>query len=179
MKFATLLFCFANVICTFGMPVLQPMKMIETSVNETYAVDLYEEGALWAGWGGSCTCPGGQVYQVADNWDACGSLACINGISGTCNRRYGPWSYNRVTCASVRNIYQIGGMISGWGGSCTCPNGEVFQVADNNDSCGSLACIDGTSGTCNRAYGPWSNNRVYCGDSDSPVSLTLTVDAIR
>merc|ERR1719379_2522856 len=57
-----------------------------------------------------------------------------------------------------RNDYSLGG----WGGSCTCPNGEVYQVADNGDSCGSLACNGGTSGTCNQWDGEWSNRGVQC-----------------
>ena len=27
----------------------------------------------------------------------------------------------------------------GWGGSCVCPNGKVYQVGDRMDSCNSLA----------------------------------------
>merc|ERR1719150_3021072 len=51
-------------------------------------------------WGGSCTCPDGQVYAVSDNDDACGSLACVGGVSGQCNQYAGSWSYNKVICAS-------------------------------------------------------------------------------
>eukprot|EP00967_Tisochrysis_lutea_P120295 scaffold197102_cov26-Tisochrysis_lutea.AAC.1 len=35
-----------------------------------------------------------------------------------------------------------------WGGTCICPNGEVFQVGDNGDGCASIACIGGISGEC-------------------------------
>ena len=37
-----------------------------------------------------------------------------------------------------------------FGGTCTCPNGQTYDVGDNNDACGSLACEGGVSGTCNR-----------------------------
>jgi len=50
------------------------------------------------GHGGSCTCPDGSVYQVGDNYNGCGSLACVGGVSGTCNRFNGAWSYRKVTC---------------------------------------------------------------------------------
>merc|ERR1711953_1288010 len=50
------------------------------------------------GWGGSCTCPDGSVYQVGDNFNHCGSMACIGGVSGLCNRYHGEWSYRKVTC---------------------------------------------------------------------------------
>merc|ERR1711933_11485 len=52
-------------------------------------------------WGGSCTCPDGSVYQVGDNVDHCGSLACVGGKSGTCNKKHGPWSRRKVTCAPL------------------------------------------------------------------------------
>ena len=28
--------------------------------------------------------------------------------------------------------------VGGWGGSCTCPDGNVYQVGDNNDFCASF-----------------------------------------
>jgi len=64
--------------------------------------DNYETGVMSGGHGGSCTCPNGHVYYVADNYDNCGSLACIGGDSGTCNNYDGPWSYNKVTCDTSR-----------------------------------------------------------------------------
>ena len=60
--------------------------IITTPVGYSYAsslfVDDYYSSEELGGWGGSCTCPNGNVYQVADNWDSCGSLACVGGISG-------------------------------------------------------------------------------------------------
>lgn len=44
-----------------------------------------------------------QVYQVGDNGDGCGSLACIGGTAGTCNPEYGPWKYRRVVCAGAED----------------------------------------------------------------------------
>jgi len=197
-------------------------------------------------WGGSCTCPDGSVFQVGDNHNSCGSLACIGGVSGTCNRFTGPWSQRKVYCAPIEKAqlpsdmkYLGGGFctsgyykgwdgkgiespyacaqvclsepecvhaafslgrtcsrynrlectlnsdrdhttftkltfsfsmrdsrVGGWGGSCTCPDGSVYQAGDNYDHCGSLACINGVSGTCNRRNGPWSGRKVICGASD-------------
>ena len=56
------------------------------------------------GWGGTCTCPDGEVYQVGDfdNDDYCGSLACIGGVAGSCYRdpRDNPGgAHVKVTCA--------------------------------------------------------------------------------
>ena len=30
-----------------------------------------------------------------------------------------------------------------WGGTCRCPDGNKYQVGDNDDACDSLACING------------------------------------
>ena len=49
-----------------------------------------------------------------------------------------------------------------WGGSCTCPDGTVYQVGANDDACGSLACEGGTPGECKRRLGPWSGREVVC-----------------
>ena len=54
-------------------------------------------------WGGSCTCPDGQTYQVGDLWGkekgGCDALACHGGLAGECHRSAGPWSKKSVTCA--------------------------------------------------------------------------------
>ena len=53
--------------------------------------------------GGFCTCPNGKVYPVAnveyDYLDVCDSLACVNGISGPCQRQKSSfWNRRKVTC---------------------------------------------------------------------------------
>ena len=56
-----------------------------------------------------------------------------------------------------------------WGGTCTCPDGTVYQVGDRYDYCQSLNCVNGVSGTCN-SFGntdSWSNQLVTCGSSDT------------
>ena len=54
-----------------------------------------------------------------------------------------------------------------WGGMCTCPNGQVYPVGDNNDNCGSLACVGGVAGECHRKEGAWSGKMVEC-DPQAP-----------
>eukprot|EP00296_Roombia_truncata_P000862 JP436568.1.p1 GENE.JP436568.1~~JP436568.1.p1 ORF type:complete len:203 (-),score=64.55 JP436568.1:166-774(-) len=50
--------------------------------------------------GGKCTCPDGQVYEVGDNNDHCGSLACEGGVSGPCVKyQVSPGAGYKVTCA--------------------------------------------------------------------------------
>jgi len=136
---------------------------------------VIENAAGVGGWGGSCTCPDGMEYQVGDNFDFCGSLACDGGVSGTCHHHLGTWSNRKVVCAqgdltttttthisSSNTVIENAAGVGGWGGSCTCPDGMEYQVGDNNDFCGSLACVGGVSGTCHHHLGTWSNRKVVC-----------------
>jgi hypothetical protein len=122
--------------------------------------NVYERAAGVGGWGGMCTCPDGQQYNVGDMNDACGSLACVGGTPGPCERvgraeRTGM----KATCGSGKapkkakevkkpNVYERVGGVGAWGGTCTCPDGQVYQVGDYNNYCGSLACIGGTPSQC-------------------------------
>ena len=54
--------------------------------------------------------------------------------------------------------------VGGWGGSCTCPNGQVYQTGDNEDACNSLACVGGIAGPCQKTDGVWSNRKVNCNN---------------
>ena len=42
--------------------------------------------------------------------------------------------------------------IGGWGGSCTCPNGESYRVGDYNNFCKSMACHGGKPGLCEKMH---------------------------
>eukprot|EP00965_Chrysotila_dentata_P105226 3475335-Pleurochrysis_carterae.AAC.2 len=64
-------------------------------------------------WGGSCTCPDGKVYQAGDNGNYCGSLACVGGVSGACNKSPGPWSRAKVVCAGQVTWVQPAGKSNG------------------------------------------------------------------
>ena len=70
-------------------------------------------------WGGTCTCPNGQTYDVGDNNDGCGSLACEGGVAGTCHRKPGPWSRRRVQCACVSDDARRG--LRGGNATTTAP----------------------------------------------------------
>jgi hypothetical protein len=59
----------------------------------------------------------------------------------------------------IPNAHRVGG----WGGLCTCPNGQKYWVGDNYDHCRSLACVNGHSGQCYRRNGQWSRKKVTCG----------------
>ena len=124
------------------------------------------------GWSGTCTCPNGYSHKVGDNHDSCESLACVNGISGDCVQGDFSGAQKKLTCAITNeptnlieeNVKEVGG----WSGDCTCPNGEVYKVGDNHDSCGSLACINGISGECVRGDFSGAQRRVTCAPQPQP-----------
>ena len=51
-------------------------------------------------WGGTCTCPDGGVYLVGDNFDSCASLACVGGVSGSCEKNNPGGEHVKVTCGA-------------------------------------------------------------------------------
>ena len=62
--------------------------------------------------------------------------------------------------------------VGSWGGSCKCPDGQEYLVGDNIDSCKSLACIGGVSGTCSST--PPSGGarvRVTCAGASHPHNM--------
>lgn len=143
-------------------------------------LNLYTQVEGVGGFGGSCTCPDGQTYQVGDNLDDCGSLACHGGVPGTCERenrsermgfrvicsdsprRGSSKSESRSEGRSISGRGSISGLnlytqtegVGGFGGWCTCPDGQRYQVGDNLDDCGSLACEGGVPGDCEREIRP-------------------------
>merc|ERR1719199_2431233 len=74
--------------------------------------------------------------------------------------------------ASTKNEYiRNAPGVGGWGGECTCPDGQVYQVGDENNACGSIACVGGVPGKCNRfRNNKWSNSKVICAGS-TPLGL--------
>eukprot|EP00494_Astrolonche_serrata_P023955 UN24213 len=50
------------------------------------------------GWSGTCTCPNGESYWVGDNYNACGSIACVNGVAGQCQRWNYTGKHRKVIC---------------------------------------------------------------------------------
>ena len=57
-----------------------------------------------------------------------------------------------LAAASAKNDYYLGAdrdeVIGAWGGTCTCPDGEIFFVGDLLDACKTIACVGGVSGEC-------------------------------
>ena len=79
----------------------------------------------------------------------------------------------RVLGASSHEPNVVAKHVGEWGGRCTCPDGSQYDVSDNADLCGSLACPGGTSGDCMREKGPWSHRKVTCGARLPPRALLL------
>lgn len=112
----------------------------------------HEDGV--GNWGGICTCPDGQEYEVGDNHDGCRSIACEGGYAGPCTKGgISPSSSGmKVTCATGTgqhvNYYRHEQNVGIWGGICTCPDGQSYEVGDEANHCGSIACEGGSAGPC-------------------------------
>ena len=114
-----------------------------------------------------------HIYMfAADNRPDNRRLAAATAVSADCTDFFNCVSYTKqsrkkcVLLTSSANwrdsVTENAPGVGGHGGSCTCPNGKVYQTGDNNDNCGSLACVGGVSGTCNSKGGPWSRRKVVC-----------------
>jgi hypothetical protein len=94
-----------------------PVSVSESTSTTTYeGTNIVETGVDSVGsWGGTCTCPDGEDYQVGDNYDSCGSLACVGGRAGTCGRNNPGGSGVRVTCHRPKNpsFFAVGGLPDG------------------------------------------------------------------
>lgn len=81
------------------------------------------------------------------------------------------------TSANDEYVYVGQPNVGGWGGLCKCPSGKIYEVGDNNDGCGSLACVGGTvakecgDGGISRARAGW---RVKCGADTSDADIHST-----
>merc|ERR1711953_84404 len=153
--------------------------------------NIVEENAPGVGgWGGSCTCPDGSVYQVGDNIDHCDSLACIGGVSGTCNRRHGVWSRRKVTCGAQLAPFESAPAQSAQSAS------EVHWVADGcgtnnfggafapNDERHGVRCCSNGGSTCKTTFNCRSGNKLtfqeaedYCANEGLRVCTKAEIDS--
>lgn len=134
------------------LPARADPKIIPKKREQVQSYDLYYREHAVGGWGGTCTCPSGETYQVGDQWDACASMACFGGTPGDCQRSRSPLRVHRgVVCgySEAKDKYQYNQLVGSFGGTCTCPNGEIYNVGDF-DNCGSLACFGGAASACDR-----------------------------
>ncbi|MAD33197.1 MAG: hypothetical protein CMJ88_05515, partial [Planctomycetes bacterium] len=74
-------------------------------------MNIITEGARGVGgWGGWCTCPDGQKYEVGDYSNGCHSIACVHGMPGDCHKQHGNWvgRGRMVTCAQPKKPKYLG-----------------------------------------------------------------------
>jgi len=125
-------------------------------------------------WGGVCTCPDGRVYQVGDEGNMCGSVACDGGKKGACFWGETEGAFRKVICeppvkrpeSAARNtVIEKDKTVGVWGGTCTCPDGQVYLAGDELNFCESIACEGGVAGICNHYVSSWAHVRVKCDTS--------------
>ena len=79
--------------------------------------------------------PDGRVYQVGDEGNMCGSVACDGGIQGACPGGETEGAFRKVICAPTKRrgpnahlnkVTKKDETAGVWGGECVCPDGEVY-----------------------------------------------------
>ena len=156
------------------------MKVVCGPAKKVYTENYYQQNIPGAGyWGGECTCPDGQKYWVADHYRGnCKNMAysCVGGTPGKCNKvKDAKWARNQVICGHEdtgeekhknKVLYNVPG-VTGWGGQCTCPDGQKYWVGDNKNYCATIACIGGISGECHKKnLAKWAGGKkVICGEA--------------
>jgi len=149
--------------------------------------NLIEEFADGVGaYGGSCTCPDGSVWQVGDNYDSCGSLACIGGVSGTCHRQNGVWSWRKVTCAPPTHSEEVCDsdhclqISNGWRPTSRCANSALFCESWSKDMhrCCPVTCETGSlsESECNALNG--SGSCVYPNTAQSCSTVSTVYEPV-
>ena len=138
---------------TFKCPVAVIPFSLKYAVNEVrYATeDNWHMGTPLGVWGGECTCPDGRVYTAGDRGNLCGSTNCFGGTEGRCIQAQGPWAFREVHCGRLPTPFDSADLVlenqqsaaGKWGGTCTCPSGNVYVVADHKDGCQTLSCEGG------------------------------------
>lgn len=117
---------------------------------------------------------------MADNNNNCGSLACENGISGSCKTNTfssDSFARKKIVCGDVTSVTSTGTVKTNIlpgnaAGKCTCLDGTTYDVASNGKDCDQLGCTDGVGGACFVPEVPalnWPRSSVIC-----PKTLTTT-----
>jgi hypothetical protein len=137
-------------------------------------ITCYPHLPLWAGrkvtcgtkygWGGKCTCPDGKTFDSGvKKFQNCGgaSHGCENGTASECKEEIGVWSGEKIVCGYEKGT---------WGGDCRCPNGQIYKVGDNGNSCASLQCVSGVKENCSKHVDvSWKHKKVTCAKSTPEV----------
>ena len=147
----------------------------EVAWASAYGINVRETSANGVGgWGGTCTCPDGEVYQVGSP-DGCTSLACINGVSGTCSSTNPGGAGVRVTCAPANSQSPPAAIEA----AANSPTPTTMWTADGaggsrafSDGTGSCASVAGASvfwGFRGTASGAAPDFGASCGDATTRI----------
>lgn len=111
-----------------------------------------------------CACP--TDTRTVELYE--GRLAWIQRFDGI-ESESGSGSGSDDASIAGENMYTRADGVGEWGGECTCPNGQTYEVGDNIDGCGSLACYGGVvSKACSRGgiKDTSAGFQVHCAPSD-------------
>jgi len=145
------------------------------SVTVQWGVNHPTQYTIEGGWDGQSwtlahTESGGASFAVGQQPNITSTLTTPQGLRWLRIRSSG-----QASGVNVRETGVVG--VGGWGGTCTCPNGAVYQVGDNGDSCATIACIGGISGTCSGNNPGGGGVRVTCGLPAASVREISVCDA--
>lgn len=113
------------------------------------------------------------------------AIAFVRGVhSGgvTSLDKHSTWEYdNRAfndVASQAGNYYRKVAGVGKFGGMCTCPDGQTYEVGDNDDGCKSLACENGVSGECTEdgISESKAGYKVTCAKAASAVIYTTGAD---
>ena len=140
---------------------LNPVAYEVGRARQLDAANVVENNAPGVGsWGGTCTCPDGQVYQVGDNFDSCKSLACYNGFGAGCSSNNPGGQKVKVTCAGEKKECEDGIVGTKHGDKVCCASSCGVCTGDTGNTCGGRP---GGKPQC--CPGTILNNDVYCSSS--------------
>jgi len=81
-----------------------------------------------------------------------------------------------IVATRAQNEYYRGAdrdeVVGGWGGTCTCPDGETQYVGDNLDGCKSIACVGGVAGKCTEQIPPEARGMKFVCEGATPAPTT-------
>jgi hypothetical protein len=134
---------------------------------DNYYRDEANVGALHQSCAAMSECPTEQPHCCAGRC-VCDDLCSVeNSVSCTANG----------LCDDPNDIPSFCAGGGAWGGLCICPDGTPYEVGDNNDACGSLACEGGVAGPCSEG-GILPENKgkkVTCGQPQGYCNTVMSV----
>jgi len=104
----------------------------------------------------------GELYRVKEK-SAAEQLTMLGRIKATISSKI---TEKNSACGDFwsSNNYRWDKKVGSWGGWCTCPNGEQYNVGDHFDACRSMACVGGIAGICNKKVDAQRHGmEVICG----------------